>query len=415
MHKRRVVVTGIGIVAPNGTTVDTFWDSLCAGKSAAGKLTRFEPKGMPCRLACEVNDFSFEEYVDPKKINRLDRSLLFAISAAKKSLTDSQLNLNKISADRIGVVEGTSVSGLDNTLKSHERFLEIGYKAIKPSNLVTAFCGGGSSEIAIALGIQGQATTICTACSAGNDALAHGKREIEDDVADVMIAGAAEAPIVAGYFAIFAAAGVMTRELNEPTQAMRPFDERRDGFILGEGSAFLVLEEYNHAVSRGAKIYAELAGTGRACDSYHPIALHPEGRGTVRSITMALRDGGVRLDEVDYVNVHGSATASNDSIETLALKHVFGNYAHGFSVSATKPITGHLMGASAALEAAICALSISRSVIPPTINLTNPEAGCDLDYVVDGARPYPVRAALNLNAGFGGKQSAIIFKRVEGA
>lgn len=411
--ERRVVITGIGIIAPNGSEIDDFWASTCAGISAAKFVQAFQHDDIPCKVACEVDDRHFDGWVNPKQRARLDRSLLFAITAAKKAVYDAGLDIAKLDPNRIGVSEGTSVSGLDNTLRSHEKFLSRGYRSIKPSNLVTAFCGGGSSEIALELGIQGQATTICTACSAGNDAIAHATREISDDVADVMIAGASEAPIVAGYYSIFAAAGVMSREQHNPTQAMKPFDQARDGFVLGEGGAYLILEEYHHAISRGAKIYAEIMGFGRSCDAHHQIALHPEGRGTKRALMMAMRDAGIAADEIDYVNVHGSATAQNDIIETAALKAVFGQRSQQFSVSATKPVTGHLAGASAAIEAAICALAIARSTIPPTINLSNPESVCDLDYVADGARPLPVRAAVNMNSGFGGKQTALILRRVE--
>ncbi|GAB5559953.1 MAG: beta-ketoacyl-ACP synthase II [Synoicihabitans sp.] len=401
------------MVAPNGSDIDSFWQSLCEGRSAAKIVRAFDRDDIPCKVACEVDDTDFENWVDAKQKARLDRSLLFAISAAKKAVENANLKIDTLDPNRIGVAEGTSVSGLDNTLRSHEKFLERGYRSIKPSNLVTAFCGGGSSEIALSLGIQGQATTICTACSAGNDAIAHATREIEDDVADVMIAGASEAPVVAGYYSIFAAAGVMSRELENPPSAMKPFDKNRDGFVLGEGGTYLILEEYYHALGRGAHIYAEVKGFGRSCDAHHQIALHPEGRGTKRALMMALRDSGIAADEIDYVNAHGSATAQNDIVETESLKAVFGDHARRFAVSATKPVTGHLAGASAAIEAAICALAIDRAMIPPTINLEQPEAVCDLDYVGNGARPLPVRAALNMNSGFGGKQTALILKRVE--
>lgn len=411
--QRRVVITGIGLITPNGCEIDDFWSSVCEGRSAANFVRAFNNDDIPCKVACEVDDAAFDGWVDAKQKARLDRSLLFAITAAKKAVKDAHLEISGLDPNRIGVSEGTSVSGLDNTLRSHEKFLDRGYRSIKPSNLVTAFCGGGSSEIALSLGIQGQATTICTACSAGNDAIAHATREIADDVADVMIAGASEAPIVAGYYSIFAAAGVMSRELESPQRAMKPFDQNRDGFVLGEGGAYLILEEYHHAIGRGARIYAEVMGFGRSCDAHHQIALHPEGRGTKRALMMALRSSGIAANEIDYVNAHGSATAQNDIIETASLKAVFGDHAKRFAVSATKPVTGHLAGASAAVEAAICALSIARSVVPPTINLNQPEPVCDLDYVADGARPLPVRAALNMNSGFGGKQTALILRRVE--
>ncbi len=408
---RRVVVTGIGVVAPNGHTLDTFWESLCAGRSAAGRLTRFDATGMPSDIAAEVRDLPVGDYVEPKTAARLDRSIIFALVAAKKAVADGAIKVDELNPDRIGVVEGTSVSGLESTLGSHQDLLKKGYRAVKPSKLITAYCGGGSSAIALDLGLQGQATTICTACSSGNDALAHAYREIVEDQADVMIAGAAEAPIVQGYYSIFLNAGVLSRSVEEPTAAMKPFDANRNGFVLGEGAAFFVLEERHHAMERGARIYAEVAGFGRSCDAHHEIALHPEGRGTRRAIELALLSGRVPFESVHYVNAHGSATMMNDAIETLALKSVFRDYARRLAISATKPITGHLAGACAALESAICVLAIHHQVMPPTINLKDPQAECDLDYIQEGARPFPVEGALNLNSGFGGKQTAVVFRR----
>lgn len=409
--ERKIVVTGIGVIAPNGQTLDDFWLSLCAGKSSASFITRFDTAEMPCKVGCEIKDFDATQFIDAKKARRYDRSILYAVAAAKLAVRDASLDIGTLDLDRTGIYEGTSVSGIDNSAKSYAEFAHRGYRAIKPYNLVNAFCGGASSEIALELGIHGQATTICTACSAGNDAIGYALQAIRDDLGDVMIAGASEAPLVDGYWSIFSAAGVMTREMDNPAVAMKPFDRRRDGFVLGEGATFFILEELSHALSRGARIYAEVVGHGQSCDAHHPVAQHPDGRGTYHAMEKALRQAQMAPSEIDYINAHGSATASNDVIETNAIKRFFGPHARRVAISATKPVTGHLAGATAAIEAAICVLSIQRHEMPPTVNLTEPEDGCDLDYIIGQSRRYPVRAAMNINAGFGGKNSCLVFRR----
>jgi len=251
--RRRIVITGIGVIAPNGLTLDTFWDSLCKGTATAGPVTRFDASAMHSKLACEITGFDATLFIEPAKAKRYDLSILYAIAAAKSAVADAGLDLSREDMDRFGVVEGTTVSGLGNTLREHTKFIEKGYKSIQPTRLVNASCGGGASEISIELGARCQATTITTACSAGNDALGYAARTIRDDLADIMIAGACEAPIVDGYYAIFSAAGVMSRNNENPKKAMRPFDKDRDGLVLGEGAGFLILEELSHALARGAR------------------------------------------------------------------------------------------------------------------------------------------------------------------
>ena len=413
---RRIVITGLGPISPNGLGVDAFWSSVRAGDtSAAGVVTRFDSSEMPSRLACEIRGFEPALYLrDAKKAGRMDRSVQYAVAAGRLALADAGLRPEDLDPDRVGVVEGTSVSGLDNTLREHRGFVSRGYSSIRPTQLVGAFAGGGSSEIALDMQFFGQATTITTACSAGNDALGYAARAIRDDVADVMLAGATEAPIIDGYYSIFASLGVMSRRNDAPGRAMRPFDRDRDGFVIGEGATFLVLEELSHALARGARIYAEWGGHGQATEAHHPVALHPEGRGTLRAVERALFNAAMAPDQIDYLNAHGSATGTNDSVETAVFKKVFGRHARRLAVNSTKPVTGHQMGATAAVEVAICALTLFHQVIPPTANLENPAEGCDLDYVVGSARPFPVRAAMNVNAGFGGKNSALILTHYRG-
>lgn len=412
--ERRIVVTGMGVVAPNGTTLSTFWDSVINAHSAAGFVTRFSTASMPCHLACEIRDFDASRWVSSAKAKRFDRSILYAIAAGKQAMADAGFEDFRINPDRFGIVEGTSVSGLDNTLREHTSFVERGFRSIRPTYLVNAFCGGASSEMAIELQLECQATTIATACSSGNDAIGYGMRTIRDDLADVMLAGAAEAPIVDGYFSIFAKAGVMSKRRDDPATAMRPFSHDRDGFVLGEGSAFLVLEELNHALARGARIYCEVLGQGQSCDAHDIVALHPEAKGSVRSIERALFSAQLNPNAIDYVNAHGSATGMNDVLETLALKKTLGARARRIAISATKPVTGHLAGASAAIEAVVCALTLHHRIVPPTANLQTPGEGCDLDYVAREARAMPVNVAMSMSAGFGGKHSALILRRYEG-
>lgn len=351
--------------------------------------------------------------MNPKMAKRLDISYLYGIAAAQQAVWDAGIDLSTLDPDRIGVVEGTSIGGLNSSLVCHDTYNNKGYRHISPFTLINAYTGGGSSEIALALGVSGHATTICTACSSGTDAIGSAVASILDDDTDVMIAGGTEAPMIPGYWGIFCAAKSMSRELENPSRAMRPFNKDREGFILGEGAAFVVIEELSYALSRDATIYAEIVGYGRSCDSFHSVAQHPEGRGACRSLEKALRRARLHPSEVDYVNVHGSATHSNDVVETKALKHVFKEHAHRLQISATKPVTGHLAGASGALESVICAMVIKNNTIPPTMNLTDPDPECDLDYVPNEARTSKVDVAINMNAGFGGKNACIILKRFD--
>ncbi len=415
---RRIVITGIGVISSAGLNQRDFWDNVVKGRCAARKVTRFDSHalGMNCHLACEIHDFPARRWVNEKQANRLDPAILYAIAAAKDALTDSGLDLKRCNPSRLGVVEGTSVCGLDRTLHEHVRALDRGFRAIQPSAVVSAFCGGASSEIAIelagGLGAICQATTITTACSSGNDALGYAMRAIETDQADVIIAGATEAPIVDGYFQIFSLLKVMSQRDEEPATAMCPYDRDRDGFVLGEGSAFFVLEEMHNARARGARIYAEILGHGQACDAYHMVALPPGAPGAVLAMQNALFTARLDPTRIAYVNTHGSATVMNDVAETQAINKVFGAHARKLQCSGTKPVMGHMMGASAGIEAAICCLALQQGVIPPTPNLEHPDPQCALDFVPHEARAQRLNAVMSLSAGFGGKHSALILGRL---
>jgi 3-oxoacyl-[acyl-carrier-protein] synthase II len=407
-EKRRSVITGMGVIVPNGQDLDIFWNSIHRGISAAGPVTRFDVAQMPSQIAAEVKGFDCQRFMDAKMARRCVLSTQYAIAASSLAIRDSRLALTTIDPDRIGIVEGTTVSGMESVLRGYDAYNTKGINSIKPFDVINGYCGEGSSQVAIALGIQGHAITYCSGCASGNDAIGYAMLMIRQDEADVMIAGATDDMMIEPMYGGLCSIKVMSRRNSEPAQAMRPFDRERDGFVLGEGAAFLVLEELSHALLRGAKIYAEVLGHGRSCEAYHPTNTHPDGIGFRRAMEKALRRARVSPSEVDYINAHGTATSTNDPIETLAIKSVFNERAGQLAISSTKPITGHLMGAAGAVETVVCALAIKHAMIPATINLNVPAEGCDLDYVPRKSRPYPVRIALNLNAGFGGKTACLV-------
>ncbi|NBV20845.1 MAG: beta-ketoacyl-[acyl-carrier-protein] synthase family protein [Proteobacteria bacterium] len=407
---RRVVITGLGVIAPNGCELETFWNSVREGQSAAGLVTRFDASELPNRVACEIQDFDPSRYMDAKKSRRLELSIRYGLAAARMATTDAGVNFAQLDPDRAGIVEGTSVSGTESILRGHETYLERGYKAISPFTMINAYGGGGCGEIALELGAKGHAITLNTGSASGNDALGYALGMIRSDEADVMLAGGSEAPLIRPLFSAFCIARVMTSRNDSPLTAMRPFDETRDGFVLGEGAGFLVLEELTHALGRGAKIYAEIGGYGRSCEAYHSVSPHPDGKGMCRAMEKALRSARMDVTQVDYINAHATATELNDTAETNAVKTLFGDWSRRVGISGTKPVTGHLLGAAGAVESIITALAIHHRTIPPTANHSTPSAGCDLDYVAGTARPYPIRAAMNLSVGFGGKNACLVFK-----
>ncbi len=409
--RRRVVITGVGVIAANGTNVDTFWESVREGKSAADFLTRFDVSAIPSKVGAEVRDFDPQDYMERKTARRLDRCLQFSVAAARRAMMDAKMDFSTTDPDRCGVAEGTSMSNNEAAFETKDAFLKRGYRAVSVSGIISGAAGAGSGEISHELGIKGHAVTICSSSASGNDAVGYALNMIRNEDVDVMIAGGAEAPLIQSAWGGLCASRVMTRHTDDPKRAMRPFDKARDGFVLGEGAGYVVLEELAHAVGRGAKIYAELVSHGRSCEAYHPLAPHPEGGGYLRAMEKSLKSARISPENVDYINAHGTATTANDAIETKAIKRMFGSYARRIAISSTKPVTGHLMGASGALETVICALAIHHSHIPLTANLTEADPECDLDYVSGSSRPYPIRVALNLNSGFGGKNSCLVLRR----
>jgi len=413
--RRRTVITGIGVIAPNGQDNDTFWNSIRLGKSAACPVTRFDVSHLPNKIAAEIKGFDVSTYVEAKKARRFDLSAQYGIAASVRAVRDGGLKIADLDPDRVGVVEGSSVSGMESTFKGQTAFLsDRGYRSMSPFTLINAYSGGGSGEIALELGIHGLAVSYSSGSASGNDVLGYAANLIRNDEVDVVIAGGTEAPLLAPLFGAFCLTRVMSDRNDQPQQAMRPFDKSRDGFVLGEGAAFLVIEELSHAQSRGAKIYAEILGHGRSCEAYHSVAPHPEGLGMRRAIEKALRNARIHYDQVDYVNLHGTATDTSDTVESQALEAVLHDHAYRIAVSSTKPVTGHLLAAAGALEAAICAFAIQHQEIPMTANFREPAEGCDLDYVPNQSRPYPVRVALNCSVGFGGKNSCLVLKEFKG-
>jgi len=398
----------MGIIAPNGKDLNTFWNAVRDGRSAAGPLTRFDPGVSPCRIAAEIHEFDPTLYIDAKTAKRLERSLQFGVAAAKLAAADAGIDFNQIDPDRTGVVEATSLSNVDAAYKGRRAFDERGVRAINPSLMISGYVGSGSAEIANQIGCQGHAITCSSSSASGNDVMGYALSMIRHEDVDIMVAGGAETPIIDTVFSGFAQARAMTRWTGDPKEAMKPFDQRGDGFVMGEGGAYVVLEELSHALSRGARIYAEVLAQGRSCEAYHPMAPHPDGKGVVRAMEKALRIAAIQPSSIDYINVHGTANAPNDIAETRAIKRVFGTNARRVAVGSTKPITGHPLAAAGAIETVICALALQHQVIPPTLNLQQPHPDCDLDYVPHVARPYPIRAAMNLNSGFGGKVSCLI-------
>ena len=408
---RRVVITGLGAIAPNGSSLDVFWESVRTGQSAAGPLTRFDPGGAPVRIACEVRDFAPEKYMEPKVVRRLGRSIQYAIAAAHLAVRDSGLNTDEMEQDRIGIVEGTTVSNNESAASADEAWKSRGYRGISLFAMINGYSGGGSGEIAIELGIKGHAITLSSGSASGNDVMGYALTMIRSAEADVMIAGGAEAPIIPQIWGTFCQGKVMSTFLGEPREAMKPFDIARSGFVLGEGAAFVVMEELGHAIARGARIYAEVLGHGRACEAFHPVAPEPQGVGVFKSMGHALEKNKIDPGEIDYINAHGTATEANDLVETRAIKRFFGKDARRIAISSTKPVTGHLMAAAGAIETIVTSLAVYHQIIPPTANLRVPDPECDLDFVPINPRPYPIRVALNLSSGFGGKNACLALRR----
>jgi 3-oxoacyl-[acyl-carrier-protein] synthase II len=413
MLRRRVVVTGMGMVSPLGTGVDKTWQALIQGKSGVGRITKFDPTGFDTQIAAEVKDFLPENFMDKKELRRTDIFIQYAMASAAMALEDSQLKITPANADRVGVVVGAGLGGLTTIEAYHKVLLEKGPSRISPFFIPMLIVNEAPGQISMRFGAKGPNTSVVTACATGNHNIGDAWRIIERGDADAVIAGGVEATITPLAVSGFNAMKALSTRNQEPEKASRPFDKNRDGFVIGEGSGIIILEELQQALDRGAKIYAEIIGYGLTGDAYHITAPAPEGEGAARCMAMTLKSAGIQPEEVDYINAHGTSTEYNDLYETMAIKTVFKEHAKKLAISSTKSMIGHLLGGAGGVEAIFTILTICAGIIPPTINYETPDPGCDLDYVPNIARKAEVRVALSNSFGFGGTNAVLAFKKFE--
>jgi 3-oxoacyl-[acyl-carrier-protein] synthase II len=411
--ERRVVITGIGLVSPLGIGTRENWEALLAGRSGVGAITRFDTTDYPARIAGEVRGFDPALYTPAKDVKKSDLFIHYALAASQFALEDSGFKVDASNAERVGVYIGSGIGGLPSIERQHAELLQKGPRRISPFFIVGLIVNLASGQVSIRYGAKGPNMANSTACSTGTHAVGDSARLIARGDADVMICGGTEAVVTPLAVGGFSAMRALSTRNDEPEKASRPFDAGRDGFVIGEGAGILVLEEMRHALARNAAIYAEVAGYGVSADAYHISAPSEDGDGPIRVMRNALADAGVPPDVVDYVNAHGTSTPLGDRIETIAIRQVFGERARRMAVSSTKSMTGHLLGAAGGLETAITALVVRHGVIPPTINLTDPDPECDLDYVPNERRTAQVTYALNNSFGFGGTNASILLKRFQ--
>lgn len=413
--RRRVAVTGIGVVSPLGNTAEASWRALAAGRSGIGSITRFDSTGLPVRIAGEVHGFDPSAYLEAKELKRMDPFAHFAIAAAQMAVDDAGLVIGDVNSERVGVVIGTGVGGIETLEESIIRFHEGGFKKVSPFFIPRVIGNMAPGQVAIRFGARGVNYTTTSACASGGHAIGEAFRLIAGGEQDAMIAGGAEAGVTPMCIAGFAAMRALSTRNDEPTRASRPFDRDRDGFVVAEGAGILVLEELGQARSRGARVYAEVVGYGANADAHHITTPAPEGIGAARCMRLALANAELQPSDIDYINAHGTATEYNDINETQAIKAVFGEAARQVAVSSTKSMTGHALGAAGGLEAAFTCLAIHHQLAPPTANYDNPDPQCDLDYVPNESRPMVIEAALSNSFGFGGANSCLAFRRSDGS
>jgi len=412
LARRRVVVTGLGIVSPVGIGIQEAWANIAAGNSGIRRITRFDPSPYPSQIAGEVKGFDVSKYLSPKEARRFDTFIHYGLAAAIESIGDASLDLDKLDREQIGACIGSGIGGLPLIENTHDALLAGGPRKISPFFVPGSIINMIAGQLSIMYGLKGPNLALVTACTTANHCIGDAGRLIEYGDADVMIAGGAEATVSPLGVGGFCAARALSGRNDDPAGASRPWDKDRDGFVLGEGAGMLVLEEYEHAKSRGARIYCELAGYGMSADAHHITAPCEDGDGAVRCMTNALRNASMNRDEIDYVNAHGTSTPLGDIAETVAVKRAFGDYARKLAVSSTKSMTGHLLGAAGGIEAVFSALAIHHQVAPPTINLVDRDPQCDLDYVPNIARSMKIDAVLSNSFGFGGTNGTLVFRKV---
>lgn len=411
--RRRVVITGLGWVTSLGETIDQVWDDLCAGKSGIGPITRWDTSKYPTRFGGECTNFDVTKYgVEHREAKRLDRFGQFGIAASVSAVKDAGINFDNEDRYRCGVIIGSGIGGIETLEEQNRILIERGVSRVSPFTVPRLMVNAASGNVSIIFKIHGPNTAVATACATGSNAIGDAGRFIQNDLADVMIAGGSEAALCELGMASFCAARALSTRNDDPVHASRPWDKDRDGFVMSEGCGVVILEEYEHAKKRGAKIYAELVGYGMSGDGHHITAPPEDGSGAAMAMKLALKDAAVNPDVIDYVNAHGTSTSLGDVAETRAIKAIFGEHARKLAISSTKSQMGHLLGASGGVEGIITALTISRNLIAPTINLENPDEGCDLDYVPHKARDKKVEYAMSNSFGFGGHNASLLFKKV---
>jgi 3-oxoacyl-[acyl-carrier-protein] synthase II len=408
---RRVVVTGMGVTAPNGIGIDSFWDSLVHGRSGVGKITYFDASSYPCQIAGEIKDFDPLDFMSPKTARRMDRFAQFSVAATRMALNDAGIEISEKNSERIGISLGSALGGIPCAEAQHSIFLEKGLNRVDPLIAIKIFSGSSTSQVSIEFNIKGHSNTIGGACAASTDSVGYAFYAIKNNLADIMIAGGSEAPIVPLTFGAFCLIGALSTRNGDPTRASRPFDKERDGFVMSEGAGVLILENLETALERGASIYAEVLGYGTTNDAYHMVQPLPTGEQAKKAIQFALSNANVVPSEIDYINAHGTSTTLNDKIETDVIKEIFGEYAYRVPISSTKSMIGHSLGAAGSIELIASVLTIKNQFIHPTINYEFPDPECDLDYVPNKGRGAIVNTILSNSYGFGGKNSAIIIRK----
>ncbi len=412
MMKKRVVVTGIGAVTPLGNDAATTWENVLAGKSGIGPLTRLNPDDYSAKVAAEVKDFDIEKYAEKKEARKMDRFTHYALAASLMAVENANLKIDESNANRVGVWIGSGIGGMETFENQFEIFQKRGYRRVSPFFVPMIIPDMATGQVSIYLGAKGVNSCTVTACATGTNSIGDAFKVIQRGDADAMIAGGAEAPITQMSVAGFCANTALTTN-PDPETASRPFDLNRDGFVIGEGAGIVVLEELEHALKRGAHIYAEIVGYGSTGDAHHITAPAPGGEGGARAMKIAIEDGGLVPEDFDYINAHGTSTPYNDKYETMAIKEVFGDHAYKLGISSTKSMTGHLLGAAGGVEAIFSVLAIQDGIMPPTMNYSTPDPECDLDYVANNARKADVKVALSNSLGFGGHNASIAFKKYE--
>ena len=413
-QSRRVVVTGIGCLSALGPDTASFWDGLIKGRSGISRITRFDPTDFPSKVGAEIRDFDPGKFMDPKEAKRNDRYTQYAVAASRMAIEDAKVDTTKLDADRFGVIIGSGIGGMETIENQARVLIERGPSRVSPFTIPSLIANIASGVVAIEFKAKSVNYGVVSACASGSHALGEAMRHIRDGHADIMLSGGSEAAITRLGYAGFCNMKAMSTDFNDtPEKASRPFDKLRDGFVMGEGAGVLVIESLEHAQARGARIYCELAGYGATCDAYHITGQDQEGKGLALCLNRALSEAGIAKSEVSYINAHGTSTPINDRCETLAIKRVFGEQAPKIAISSTKSMTGHLLGAAGGVEAAVCALAIHHGVVPPTMNLENPDPDCDLDYVPNQARKMQVNVAISNNLGFGGHNASLVFKALK--